>query len=153
MNKQISKSEVLDKLVVSILFGILGFALNFNEFQLYLNITVIFGSIPGLIVALSYGPIYGFLTSIISFSSIFFTQQELYLLFLFPFEAVFIGFLTQKGIHSIISILIFWIFIGDVFVYIIARKTMQLSDVTALILVTKHIKNSIFTCQWKTGIA
>jgi len=144
MNNHFNKKEIIDKIVVSLLFGVLGFALNFNNFHLYLNILVILGSIPGLIVTLIYGPIFGILTSLISFTSIYLTQQDSYLLILFPLEAAFIGLLTRKGIPSIITMIIFWLFIGDVFVYTIAKKNLGLSNATALILITKHIQNSIF---------
>lgn len=144
MSNQLNKREIRDKVVVSILFGVLGFALNFNNFHLYLNILVVLGSIPGLIVTLTYGPIYGIITSLISFTSVFFTQQDSYMIVLFPLEAAFIGLLTQRGVHSIIAILIFWLFIGDMFVYTVVKRNLGLSDVTAFILITKHIKNSVF---------
>ncbi|MDD3839726.1 MAG: HD domain-containing protein [Clostridia bacterium] len=144
------KSEnVAFKVVVSVLCGILGLLINrFFSFNMYFGIDMLFGGIISIIPSLIYGPLYGLISAFIaSFYTISLWGHPLGV-FLFCFEAVFVGFFSSRKesndgmLYSAIHFdLIYWLLVTApihalFYTYVIKAETLSI-----LLIILKNTLN------------
>lgn len=125
------------RLVITILACIIGLALNQIELPLFSTVSLRFGSILYLIIALYYGPYYGLIAAlVITFPNALMWKTPLPFI-MFGAEAFVIGWLVRRGWKSLISSVAYWLILGIPLSYLLFVVLLKLPSPTNFELLIK----------------
>lgn len=125
------------RFVITILACIVGLALSQFELPLFNTVSLRFGGILYLIVALYYGPYYGLLAALVITIPNAFMWKTPLPFFIFAAEAFVIGWLVRRGWKSLVSSAAYWLMLGIPLSYLFIIVLLQLPSPTNFDLLIK----------------
>ncbi len=102
------QQRMFRRLTLSLLAGGLGFLINSFPLPVFGSVQITFGSICGLMIALTYGPWYGLLATIIATSKLVLLWGSPYGLLLLSLEVLTVGWLVRRRFSPLTADLVFW---------------------------------------------
>jgi PAS domain S-box-containing protein len=103
---------VSKRVILCVAAGVLGFVVNGFTVPVFNDVTLIFGGIFYLLIALVYGPIAGLATSLIASSRTFFLWGHPYGLITFGLEGLVVGWLVRRRMLPLFADLLYWTLLG-----------------------------------------
>ncbi len=103
------------RILLSLIAGVLGFGVNglvVPVFGQNGGVTLIFGGIFYLLIAIVYGPVYGLIASLVTSSRTILIWGHPYALITFGLEAVVVGWLVQRRKQPLMADLLYWSVVG-----------------------------------------
>lgn len=114
------------RLILTILASVIGSALNQIEFPLFDSVSLRFGNVFYLLIALLYGPYYGLLAALMIMFPRAVQRGYLHPLIVCGLEAFIIGWLVRRGWKSLSSAAVYWFLIGIPYAYLVFIVWMNL---------------------------
>ncbi len=102
------QQRMFRRLTLSLVAGGLGFLINSFPLPVFGSVKITFGSICGLMIALTYGPWYGLLATIIAATKLVLLWGSPYELLLLSLEAITVGWLVRRRFSPFTADLVFW---------------------------------------------
>jgi|GEM_PF-527352 len=130
-------------IVFSIIAGALGFAVNSLAIPVFNGVTIIFGGIFYILIALVYGPFHGLLTACIASSRTILLWGHPYGLITFGLEALIVGWLVRRRMTPLLADLLYWSTIGLLALILICIVYLYGPTPTAWVIVVKQPLNGL----------
>ncbi|MSM39299.1 MAG: PAS domain S-box protein [Geobacter sp.] len=131
--------------VLGVLFGLLGFAANGFNLELYHGIDFLFGSIFVMLAVGWFGMVPGLIAGMISASFTVMHWHHPWALVVFSCEALTVGWLHQRrGKDLVIADTLFWFVAGIPLSWLLYRSMLQMSLEQVAFIVSKQAVNGIF---------
>ncbi len=135
------QQRMFRRLTLSLIAGGLGFLINSFPLPVFGAVQITFGSICGLMIALTYGPWYGLLATIIATSKLVLLWGAPYALLLLSLEAITVGWLVRRRFSPFTADLLFWAGAGIPLASLIAFVILGLPVQSNLAVVIKAAFN------------
>jgi two-component system, sensor histidine kinase len=136
-------SKLSRSLAVTLVFGLVGMAINLPRLTIFTGATLLFGGAFYLMAALLFGPVYGAIAAFLTAlpSMVLWGHPETAAILMA--EALVVGWLARRQVHRTLADLIYWLVIGTplaAFVYIFLLSYPSPSD---LVMVVKYPVNGL----------
>lgn len=140
-----SKPSMLHQIATGLLFGLIGFAVNWFKLELFFNVDFLFGSIVTLFAMLRYGLLTGTIAALVAATCTWYHWHHPWAIIIFTLEAFFVGLLLKKRRWDIsTSDVLFWFSGGFLLVWLFYRQVMELPFQSTLLIALKQGVNGVF---------
>lgn len=113
-------------LKLSVLLGIIGFAVNLYPIPLFGNVQLVLGNLFFVIIAILLGPWYALLCAAISSVGLIITWASPHAFLFFCLEALWLGFARRKDIYALYADIGYWLLLGMPLFYFYATMFSEL---------------------------
>jgi len=135
-----SKSRAL---IVTFVFGILGFFANLPQINVFADTALLFGGVFYLAVTLLYGPLFGAAAAlVVALPPVALWQHPETALFL-VLEALAVGWLVQRRRRPVIADLIYWAVIGTLLAILVFIVLLKYPSFRGWLMVVKYPVNGV----------
>lgn len=137
--------SLLQQLATGLLFGLVGFAVNWFKLELFFNVDFLFGSIVTMFALLRYGLAAGTLAALVAATCTWHHWHQPWAIIIFTMEAFFAGLLLKKRRWDLSSSdVLFWFSGGFLLVWLFYHQVMELPFQTTLLVALKQGVNGVF---------
>lgn len=144
----------LSSLKTGLLFGVLGFVVNWFKLELFFNVDFLFGSIITMFALLRHGLAAGAIAALVAAACTWHHWHHPWAIIIFTAEAVFAGLLVQRRRWELLSgVVLFWFTAGLLLVWYFYCHLMGLTVPATLLIALKQGVNGIFNTLVAMGIA
>ncbi len=127
------------------MLSILAIIGNFLSLELFFSVSFIFGSIATLFAVHHHGLKFGILIALIASSYTYILWGHPYAIIIFVVEAISVSVIIsfQKKKNLVLADVIYWIFLGAPLIWLFYKHILQMSDLSAQIILIKQPLNGI----------
>ena len=138
------QSSLPNDLMTGVLFGAVGFALNWFKLELFFNVDFLFGSIISMFAIMRFGLVAGVTAALVAASCTWFHWHHPWAIVIFTAEALCTGLLYRKrGWDAAVANLVFWFSGGTLLVLLFYQIIMGFSFSSSLLIALKNGVNGI----------
>ncbi|QYJ84942.1 diguanylate cyclase [Shewanella mesophila] len=123
--------------------GILGLLVNLVPIQLFGNQQLVIGNMFFVIVAVFIGPWYALLTALLCATGLYIAWDSWHMFFLFPLEALWLGYARRKEFYSLYADIVYWIVVGIPLFYIYLNSLSELPNSYLTFIILKQGINGL----------
>lgn len=123
--------------------GIIGLLVNLAPIPLFGNQQLIIGNLFFVIVAIFIGPWYALLTALLCATGLYIAWDSWHMFFLFPLEALWLGYARRKEFYSLYADIIYWIVVGIPLFYIYLNSLSELPNSYLTFIILKQGINGL----------
>jgi len=140
-------------LLVGLLFGLVGFCLNWFKLELFFNVDFLFGSMVTMVALQRFGLVSGVTAAVIASLATLFHWHHPWAILIFTLEAVLVYLLVNRKRFSLLNAdILYWFTGGLVLVWLCYHNLMGFAPLTALLIALKQGVNGIFNTLLAKGI-
>jgi diguanylate cyclase (GGDEF)-like protein len=126
------------------MLGILGLLINLAPIPLFSNQQLIIGNLFYVIVAIFLGPWYALLTALLCATGLYIAWDSWHVYFLFPLEALWLGYARRKEFYSLYADIAYWTVLGMPLFYIYVNLLSELPESYLTFIILKQGINGLF---------
>ena len=133
-----------DDLLIGVIFGVAGFALNWFKLELFFNIDFLFGSIITMFALMRFGLVSGVTAALIAASCTWHHWHQPWAIIIFTAETLCTGLLCRKrNGDAVVANLTFWLSGGLLLVLLFYQAVLSFSFSSSLMIALKQGVNGI----------
>lgn len=141
------------KLLLGLLFGLAGFALNWIKLDLFFNVNFVFGSIATMVAVRRFGLLTGLTAALIASSATIFYWTHPWAVLTFTAEALVVHQLGKRRQFSmLVADIFYWFTIGLLLIWLAHHQIMGFAPMATMVIALKQGINGIFNTLLAQGI-
>ncbi|MDD2856880.1 MAG: hypothetical protein PHU01_15280, partial [Desulfuromonadaceae bacterium] len=137
------KRTVTNDLLIGIVFGLAGFAVNLFKLELYFNVDFLFGSILTMFAIMRFGLTTGIVAAFIAALCTWYHWGQPWAVVIFTVEAIFTALLIRRKVNSVFTNLIYWFSCGTLLVLLFYHFIMKFPLDTTILIALKQGINGV----------
>jgi PAS domain S-box-containing protein len=139
-------------LLIGILFGLIGFGLNWFKLELFFGVDFLFGSIVTMVALQRYGLLAGTSAALIATSATIFHWHHPWVMVIFTAEVLLVHQLNRrKHLNLLNADILYWFTAGLLLVWLFYHQIMGFSPLATLVIALKQGINGIFNTLLATA--
>lgn len=147
-----SKTVTKD-LLIGVLFGLIGFGLNWLKLELFFNVDFLFGSMVTMVALQRFGLTVGLTAALIASLATLFHWHHPWAILIFTLETVLVYLLVSRKRFSLLNAdILYWFTGGLVLVWLFYHHLMGFAPLATLLIALKQGINGIFNTLLAKGI-
>jgi len=144
---------VINNLLIGLLFGSLGFGLNWLKLELFFNVDFLFGSILSMVALQRYGVLAGVTAALIASTATIFHWHQPWAVVIFTAEAAAVYQLGKRRRLNLLSAdILYWFTGGLLLVWLFYHQIMGFAPLATVVIALKQGINGIFNTLLAEGI-
>jgi len=140
-------------LIIGLLFGLIGFGLNWLKLELFFNVDFLFGSIVTMVALQRFGVIAGLTAALVASIATLFHWHHPWAILIFTTESLLVYLLVSRKRFSLLNAdILYWFTGGVVLVWLFYHHLMGFASLATLVIALKQGINGIFNTLLAKGI-
>ena len=132
------------RLIVTVIFGLLGLAANLPHITIFTGATLLFGGVFHLAIALLYGPFYGLIAAMITALPAVVLCQHPVTALILVLDAPVVGWLAQRRrVAPVVADLIYWAALGTPLAILLYVFLLNFPQPQGWVVAVKHPVNGL----------
>ena len=149
-----SKPTLCSNFKTGILFGLLGFAVNWFKLELFFNVDFLFGSVITMFALMRYGLAAGTIAALVAATCTWYHWHQPWSIIIFSAEAIFAGVLAKRRRWELLTgDIFFWFSAGLLLVWFFYNQVMGFPLQVTLLIALKQGVNGIFNTLVAMGLS
>jgi PAS domain S-box-containing protein len=141
------------KLLIGVLFGLVGFGLNRLKLALFFDVSFLFGSIITMVVLQRFGAVAGITAALVASSATVFLWHHPWVVVIFTMEALLVNLLTTRRRFNLLNAdILYWFTAGLVLVWLFYHQVMGFAPLATLVIALKQGVNGVFNTLLAEGV-
>ncbi len=131
-------------ILLALLLGAAGFAVNLFRFEIFFNVDFIFGSVFAILGILFAGPLVGGGAALVASSATLLLWNHPWGLLIATGEALCVGWLVRRRSWDVLlADLLYWLLLGAPLLWVCYRQGLHTESSTALLIILKQTLNGL----------